>query len=364
MRTALLACGALASAVAVAWVVASITPSLGLHDLFLDFRANVWEPGRAILDGRSPLKDYADPESLGSVYPPVANVLTLPFSIPPYRVAALLWLGLLVGSVLVALRLCGVHDWRCVALALASPPVLNGLIYGNVSLLVVLGLAAMWVWRDRPLRAGALVGLLIATRLFVWPLAIWLLLTGRRRAAAYAAGSTLLFTCIGWAAVAFRRIEDFTDVTSRNAWDWVDRGVSVASLVANLGASRSVIVLASMLAGLAAIAVAWRRRDDDLECLAWSVVAALFMSPIVWPYYYALLLVPLALATPHFSRAWLLPYLTAPQLVVLAPGALRAVEATLGIAFALLTARTCRRRRGRSRIEAAAAAPSPAAETG
>ena len=356
--------GALAGAVACAWAIALITPDPKIHDLFLDFRANVWEPGRAILAGESPLRDYSDPESLGSVYPPAANLLTLPFALPPYKVAAILWLGALVLSVLIALRLCGVRDWRCVALALASPPVINGIVYGNVSLVVVLVLAGAWVWRDRPLRGGAMVGLLIATRVFLWPLAIWLLFTGRRRAAASAVASTVLITVMGWAAVAFRRIDEFADVTRRNAWDWVDRGVSVASLTANLGGSRTAIVLVSLLAGLAAFAMAWRRRHADLECFAWTLVAALFISPIVWPYYYAMLLVPLALATPYLSRAWLLPYLTAPQLAVPAPGAFRVLEATLGVAFAVLTARTCRPRSRAVTRDASAPAAASATEPG
>ncbi len=38
-----------------------------------------------------------------------------------------------------------------------------------------------------------------------------------------------------------------------------------------------------------------------------AVLAAMLGSPIVWPFYYALLLVPLAIARPRFSALWLLP---------------------------------------------------------
>lgn len=341
----LLAAVALAATVAVTWSLVSVVPDLEMPDgFFVDFHTNVWEPGRAILDGRSPLREYTAEGKSGSVYPPAAALTTLPFALPPYRLAVGLWVLALVASVVAALLLCGVRDWRCFALALLSPPVVAGLAYGNVSLLLVLAVATTWHWRDRPWRVGPLLGIVIAGKLFLWPLLIWLLLTRRRPAAAVAAASTALASLIGWAAVAFRRIEEFSEVTRRNASEFVDNGVSVASFIANLGAPPGLVAIVTLAAGTFALIVAWHLREDDLACLSWVISAALLASPIVWVHYYALMLVPLALATPRLSRAWLLPYVTAPQLTFSVAAGGRVFDAATGVAFVILTARHSSRR--------------------
>ncbi len=240
-------------------------------------------------------------------------------------------------------RRLGLAPVRCarlafVAVALASPPVVAGLAYGNVSLVLVLALAGIWVWRDRPARAGTLLGLVIAGKLFLWPLLLWMLFTRRQRAAGAAVVSTVLVSLIGWAAIAFRRLDEFPGITRRNAAEFVDQGVSLASFAANLGASANVVFALIALAGASALAIAYRRRQDDLACFTWTVVAAFVASPIVWGHYYALMLVPLAVATPELSRAWLLPYITAPQLTASPPGTGKIVDAATGVAFTLLTA--------------------------
>ena len=50
-----------------------------------------------------------------------------------------------------------------------------------------------------------------------------------------------------------------------------------------------------------------RRAGGDRSSLALALAAALLFSPIVWIHWFALLLVPLAIARPRFSPAWLIP---------------------------------------------------------
>ena len=332
-RVVVLGAVALAAMFAVAWTVTSSVPEDSAGDFFF----NLWEPGRALLDGGDPFRTSND-ES-GGVYPPAAVVMALPFALLPYEAAAVVWTAMLLASTVGALRVVGVRDWRCFALALASPPVVQGVAYGNVSLLVLLALAYMWVARKRPLRAGLVLGFLIATRIFLWPLLFWLLATRRLRAAAAAAASGVAVSLIGWAAVGFRRIDEFPAVVRNNASEFMEDGVSVASIVANLGASASVASLVALLAGAIALGVAWLQRSDDLACFSWALAAALFASPLVWGHYYALMLVPIAVSTPTLSRKWLLPYLTAPQLTTVAPTAgERIFDAVTGVAFTIATA--------------------------
>jgi hypothetical protein len=49
-----------------------------------------------------------------------------------------------------------------------------------------------------------------------------------------------------------------------------------------------------------------RKRDGDRLSLAASIAASLLLSPIVWLHYFVLLLVPLALARPRLTAAWVI----------------------------------------------------------
>ena len=56
--------------------------------------------------------------------------------------------------------------------------------------------------------------------------------------------------------------------------------------------------------------VAWRLSqgpDGDRRAFGLVIIAALTATPIVWEHYMVLLFVPIALVSPRFSRAWLIP---------------------------------------------------------
>ena len=55
------------------------------------------------------------------------------------------------------------------------------------------------------------------------------------------------------------------------------------------------------------LAVRAARRGHEAASLTLFVGASVLLSPIVWSHYLAVLLVPVALARPRFSRLWLLP---------------------------------------------------------
>ena len=338
VRAAPLVAVAFVCVIAIAGAIALLAPTIAfpVDQLFGDFRVTIWEPGQELLSGHDPMR-AVDDEYNGGIYPPAAIVATLPISALPYHVAVVVWLVALLVGVAGALYLCAVRDWRCYAAAFASPPVVAGLAYGNVSLLVLLGIAGVWVMRDRPWRSGLLLGFVIATRLFPWPVVVWLLFTRRIRAAAVAAASSMVFSFMGWLGVSFHRIGEFPAVTRSNAAEFVDQGVSVASIVANLGGSSKLIGFALVIVLALTLAVAARCRHDDLACFSWAITAALFSSPIVWGHYFALLLVPIAVASPRLSRAWLLPYLTAPQLTGTFEAGQKIVDAASGVLFACLT---------------------------
>ena len=56
--------------------------------------------------------------------------------------------------------------------------------------------------------------------------------------------------------------------------------------------------------------------DGDLRVFAVLIGASVLASPMVWPHYVALLLVPLAIARPRMSGAWILGYALWPILAI------------------------------------------------
>jgi alpha-1,2-mannosyltransferase len=316
--------------VAAAWSVGQTERAAEQGAVAEDFRTSVWDPGRAISDGRSPMRAYdGDTHNGGTVYPPIATLVTFPFSLPPYRLAATLWLLALAGAILGSLRLCGVRDWRCNAAACASPPVVAGLLYANATIVLVLAVALAWRWRDRPWPVGGVLALVLSAKLFLWPLLGWLALTRRWRAFGLSVALAGALSVVGWAAIGFDGVLDYPSLMQRHAALNDQDGVSVAALAAQLGLATNQLV--ALAAGVLALVIAASVRRDDLAAYAWAMTAALLASPMVWTHYYALLLVPLALSFPAWGVAWLVPYAFFPHAADAAVGVVVTVALAMWI---------------------------------
>ena len=100
----------------------------------------------AVAAGHSPI-EYR--HGVFATYPAPGLLLGVPFTALPVVFAEWLWLGCMLAAGGLALRLAGVRDWRVYAAAAMAPPVVCSLFYGAVELLLMLGLAACWRWRDR-----------------------------------------------------------------------------------------------------------------------------------------------------------------------------------------------------------------------
>jgi alpha-1,2-mannosyltransferase len=243
------------------------------------------------------------------VYPAPAAVLMAPLALLPLGAAATAFLIANLLAVPVALRLVGVRDWRCHALALCSIATVQGVVMGQVSCLLLLAAAAAWRWRDRaPIAAGA-VAAAIAIKLFLAPLAVWLWVTGRRAAALLSLGLAAALTVLAWAVIGFRGMADYPHLLSTLSRIEQGFGFSPVALAGSLGlsagAGRAIAVLATAALCAAAVVVA-RREDGDRRAFGLAVVACLALSPIVWLSYFVLLLAPLGLAARRLSPVWLL----------------------------------------------------------
>jgi hypothetical protein len=286
-------------------------PSWGIG---FDFVGTLWEPARALLHGGS---IYPEPvrESIlvgnPSVYPPAAIVAAIPLALLPQVAAAWLWCALLSASVLLALWILGVRDWRCYVVAVTSPVVVQGTVFGNLTVLLVLGIAVAWRYRDRTRTVGLAVGVGVAAKLVLWPLLVWLVLTKRYRAAAWAVVSAVAVVFGAWTLVGFEGLTDYPALLRELQDVYATRSVSLGTVAGGFGASTSTAVAACWIAGLLLLGVAaWLARgpDGDRRAFTLAVLACILASPIVWPYYFAFLLVPIAITWPRFAPVWLYGY--------------------------------------------------------
>jgi hypothetical protein len=193
----------------------------------------------------------------------------------------------------------------------ASPVVVHGLFYGNLTIVLVLLVALAWRYRDRAWIAGVALGAAVAAKLFVWPLVVWLLLTRRFRAAAWAIGSAAALVLGAWALIGFQGFRDYPRLLRAVQDVYATRSVSLSTVSAALGMPHSAAVAVAALAGLVCIgAGVWlaRRSDGDRRAFAVLVAACVLASPIVWPNYAALLFVPIAITWPRLAPAWFFGY--------------------------------------------------------
>jgi alpha-1,2-mannosyltransferase len=302
--------------------LAIVVGSVGNHFAF-DFH-QFWQGGHEIAQGHSPYPPAAalpaDGTQLGPVaiqdvfrfpYPAPAALAMVPFGLLPFNVAAVLFVLCSAAAVFLALRALGVVDWRCYGVLFASMTTLGALRLGTFTCVLLLGLALAWKFRDRPLTAAAVVACIVALKLFLWPLFVWLLVTRRFRAAALAATFTTALTLLSWAALGFAGLTSYPDLLSSLAAAVQAKGWSVVALGLSLGLSAAAgkvvgLVLSCVLFALAFFGPRERR---DLSMFAVAIAAALLLSPIVWLHYFLLLTAPIAIAYRRLAPAWFLPLL-------------------------------------------------------
>jgi len=282
---------------------------IGRHTLGLDFRGWYWQAGHRVLEGVSP---YAGGEAGHALnYPAFGALLFAPLGALPRDAATIVFVLLVAGSLPVSLRLLGVRDWRVYAAVLLWQPVMVGWETANVSLLIVCGLAVIWRHRDRPAIAGVVLALLVSVKFFVAPVGLWLLLTRRFRAAAWAVAATVLLNLVSWAILGFDQVSVYVHVLGQFAGAAQLWGYSLIGLMRHLGAAEPVADAVGVLAAGAVIAGALRvaRERRDRVLFGAAIGACILASPIVETHYLTLILVPLALAAPRLRAAWLMPIL-------------------------------------------------------
>ena len=297
-------------------LVVFIGPALS-HTYMPDFTTFL-RAGRAVLAGVNPYPPAhkALLANGGSfVYPAPAAVVMAPLARLPYVVAAGIWTVVSLGSIVGALRLLGVRDVRCYGVTFLTVWGVNSVLTGSISPLLLLGLAALWRYRDRLLVAAALLAAIVCLKLYLWPLILWAAFTGRRRAAALGVLFMAVLCLSAWAVIDFKGLASYPHLLATLASSEQLKSYSPLALLLGLGASPLAAKLAVGILGVgclcAAAVVAHRHRpSSDATALTLCLVTALVCTPIVWPHYLLLLLVPVAIAHKRLSFAWLVPLAT------------------------------------------------------
>jgi hypothetical protein len=270
------------------------------HGDFFDLHT-LWVAGRDVAHGHSPYP---------FVYPAPAAVMMVPFGVLPWRAAVAIFFLLSMAAIVVTLRILGVRDWRCYGACLVAMPTVSAIGIGTLSPFLALAVACAWRWRDRRLVVAGALAAVVVTKLFLWPLFVWLLATRRTRAAFWGVAAIGLTAVSAWAVIGFAGFSSYPKHLGGIASSQEYRSYSVAALVQafGLGAGFARVVAAAIgLAALAVVVIVARRPGGDFASFTAAIGAALLISPIVWVHYLVLLYVPIAVARPRLSGLWLLP---------------------------------------------------------
>jgi hypothetical protein len=302
------------------FAVAPVVGTLFLMYLFrshwfaLDFRLSYWPAASRALRGMSPYVDpgaFSVPRDAGFAYPAVGALALAPFALLAPGVGGAIFTALNIAAVPFALRLLGVRDWRLYGAVFLWLPVISAWNTANVTLLLLLGIAALWRWRHRPVIAGVLTAAMISVKPVVWPLGLWLLVTRRNVSLAYGVAVGLILNVAAWGILGFDQIHRYRLLVQAVGRQGERIAYTMVALALHFGA-HGVAAYALGLAPGVAICLVWLlfgRHADDRTAMVICIAVMTFLTSIVWLQYFALLIVPLALMRPRLSPAWGLPML-------------------------------------------------------
>lgn len=278
----------------------------------VDLRSAFLPAADAIRTGQSPYPTIEGPtvaSGTAYVYPPPAAVALVPLTLLPTGIAVWVATVALIACVPLTLGLLGVRDWRCYGASFLWAPVLSGIQTANLSLPLMLLAAVIWRFRNRAAVSASALAAAVAAKLVLWPFALWFLATRRYRAllgtAALAAALVLgIWTMLEFAGLTQypSLVRHLNDIEAPQAYTVYALALALhlptVAAAAITGAAGASLLVACFLAG---------RRGADRRSFLLASGATLLLAPIAWLHYFALLLVPLAVAMPRFRPVWLAP---------------------------------------------------------
>lgn len=265
-----------------------------------------------VLHGQSPYPPALTVSALrphtGFIYPPFTAWLVAPLAGLPMHVVEAVGTVLMIGALAALLWVLDVHDWRCYMIAVLWVPTYSAIQTANVTLPIALGIAVLWRLRDRRVLSGFLVGLMVAIKLYMWPLGVWLLATRRYRSAVVAAVTAPVLVFGSWVPIGFAGLTTYPHLLSVVSRFERGDGYSIGALIAP-ATSWTAATVVQAGCGLAILAWAWRcaRRNGDRAAFMYAIAAMLTLTPIVSMNYFVVLAVVIAMRSRVLSWYWVIP---------------------------------------------------------
>jgi alpha-1,2-mannosyltransferase len=280
----------------------------------VDFHDAYYVAGYRLLHGGDPYA-WTGSEIRGGVafvYPAFSALLFAPFALLARGAAGVLFTLVCVALTPLTLWVLRVRDWRIYGVTMLWLPVFSAWETANETIMLVFIAALVWRYRANPIVAGMLTAVAISLKPFMWPLALWLLVTRRWRASGYGLAAGLLINLVAWWLVGFDKIGVYlrdSGIDTRSAWR---AGYTVVAAFGHLGFGRPVgeamtVVASVVLVG--AVSYAGFVKQRERQALTLAITLMLVASPLVWVHYFALLLIPMALERPRLTWLWALPLL-------------------------------------------------------
>jgi alpha-1,2-mannosyltransferase len=323
-RTVPVAVAVLAWLLAAAAVGVLIRQSLYLPTRFHELDLDVYRHGgTAILDGRNVYR-VRSAAGLLFTYPPAAAVLAVPLALISFHAAELAWLPMIyvpLGVVTwLSFRplLARAREWAPALLAVLIAgaayltPLRQEVHYGQIDIfLVALCLVDCVTERPRWPR-GALIGLATAIKLVPGVFIVYLLITGRRKAAGVAAGSFAVVTGLTWLvsprdSVAYwtraifdsQRLGQNTQAANQSL-----RGMILRLFVPTPAPTLVWLAVALVVAvGGFAAARALHRRGQEMAGIAITGLLAALLSPVAWIHHLCWVIIAIGVLTGD-GRNW------------------------------------------------------------
>lgn len=235
------------------------------------------------------------------VYPWLSAFLFSPLSALPGWLGPDVFTVLGIAGVIMGARWLGVPKGPATAALLLCAPLARNAELGAVNAIFFFLLAAMWRWRERTWVVASAVTVLVGVKLFLAPVALWVLLTRSRRCSAWTLGSVLAFFSISF-AVGPLSPAAYGDLLHRLSDFMGQQGMGFETAVAHFfpAAPARAVALAVVGIGmvLAVRSVGYGRRLNEAGLLGSLVLLSIVASPMVWRHYLLLVFFVVALVQP------------------------------------------------------------------
>lgn len=236
------------------------------------------------------------------IYPAFAGLLTVPFAVAPFQLAAFAWLALCTAALAAVGFRLGYSGWRLslltTAVILFVQPVRDTLGFGQLAIFLVAAavldsMPGPRVFRRRVLPEGWLVGVTTAVKLTPAVVAAYNFFAGRRKAGLVAFASFLAATALGLVLLPRASMTYWLKLATGDSG--LNSGILYASNQSVLGVwnrltgepSRGGLVLSVLVVALGIWAAVLMHRHGQVRlALCLAGLTSLLASPISWSHHY------------------------------------------------------------------------------